>query len=134
MYIPDFHNEGMITKKTVSSRGGYRLSYCWFSEESGNSRQFAATSHKSKSCDSRAEQNQGIPTIGNLVGSDNRSPLFIASFSRQAWIIGGVVDAVQVVEPEVVFSILDGFIEGGGRHVQDQVGDATSTVGLRIHI
>src|SRR5216117_4268622 len=66
-------------KKTVSSRGGYRLSYCWFSEESGNSRQFAATSHKSKSCDSRAEQNQGIPTIGNLVGSDNRSPLFIAS-------------------------------------------------------
>src|SRR5437870_5812847 len=107
-----------VDKKTVPSRGGYRLSYCCFAEESGNSRQCTATSENSKSSESRPEQNQGVATIGNAVRTRQRLPFFEPGLRSQV-AVGGVMHAVQVVEPDVIAS--GGVTKGGHRNVNDHI-------------
>src|SRR6266542_6146316 len=111
----------ICTKKTVPSRGGYRLSYCCFIEESGNNiRQFTATSQNSESHNGRPEQNQGVATIGNVVRTLPRAPFFIASI-RACPRFGLVVDAVQIIEVQI-FRILDaGISEVFDRNIDEQV-------------
>src|SRR5437867_8741374 len=116
------------TTKTVPSRGGYRLSYCCFAEESGNVRQLAATSQNSKSGDCRPEQNQGVATIGNRsIRANQRLPFFKPSLRSQV-AVGSVMHPVQVVEPNEI--VVARVTEGGHRNGDDHIALTASTIGV----